>query len=287
MDDMRINILTAVSIAALISGCGGGSSGSSDKNESGYSAVEAENNMYLLDGAVNDNVGLSNWSETIYDYYYDHLVQKRENNDTYNNKVLGCTSDGTMTINGYYSNSDLGYVYALSIDLNACILSGSELGGRLLLDLNVTDTFSDWNVSFDRFVIGQNMEGASETNGTMFEHATNATQTGYTLINATTSGADSANRYRDFKMTYLTSATKVDGAFDVVRNKKKCAEGNYTVLTFTPLTADSSGVTAGEIGINDISYTFNADKSIDVVDGLTMWKMTEDDYKTLKCESGI
>ncbi len=272
---------------ALISGCGGGGSGNSDKNDSTYSTVQAENNMYLLGGAMNDNIGLSSWSETIYDYYVDRLVQEGDSGDTYNNKTLACTSGGTMIINGRYSSSGPNTTYALSIDLNACVLSGSELGGRLSLDINVTDAITDWNVGFDRFVIGQNIEDESETNGTMFEHVTNATETGYTMINAIISGADSTNRYRDFKMSYLTSATKVDGTFEVVRNKVKCTEGSYTVQTFTPLTTDPSGVTDGEIGINQISYTFNADKSIDVVDGRTMWKMTENDYKILKCEGGV
>ncbi len=285
---MYTKVVIVFILLVLFGGCGSGGGSTSD-SDSKYSSTEAENNIYVLDGAFNDISGLSNWSEIIYNYYFDNLILEDDTQLTekYVNKTLNCLSEGSMIINGNYRFNDSNSTYYLDIKLNNCEIRGQVLSGKILLDIFTDEKLNVWNVTFDNFITGANLSNASHTTGELLQHNT-ASGYGYVILNTTVYNEKSKVLYHDFKMSISQlgseSTTSLEGSYEISQNKYSCINKNYTINTFSPLNFENDIAISGEIGINNIGYTFNADESIDVVDGRTMFTIKTEDYDTLKCD---
>ena len=282
-----------ITIVLLFTGCGSGEKGGGENNSSKYLSSEAENSMLELEAAVNDITGLANWSVAVYDYYFDNLVLNRDVNFTekYDNKVLDCASGGSMKINGEATVAEHSGTYSLDINLSNCTVRGVMLGGKISLDINSSDiNESNWSVVFDDFVVGVNRSRGSHATGKLSQQVT-LSQTGRVVLNANVGSSAESIQYHNFGLRILQNdpelLVSLDGSYEILKNPFSCVKQVYSIQTFSNIKLDSIVPMlpkSGEIGINDIGYTFNADKSIDVVDGRNMWTMKAEDYRSLKCD---
>ena len=283
------SIFGGIVLAVTISGCGGGGSGGGGETPT-YSTTKAENNMGTLGGAMNDIIGLSSWSEAI-NGVFEEKYTRPDQNTSFEDVVIACSAKGSMKVDGTYVLRKDDDMLDLNFEMDGCEMQGGELAGEIAIKTTVKliEKDTDWDIRFKRFTIGVGRSGESTTSGTLLQHISVSGNSQSLQLDAnTTSKAGEKVRYDGFRVQVDNEdKLKIDGKYEMIESNFNCLKGLYDIQTFSAMKTDSYVPflpVDGEVGINGISYSFNADGGSEVVDGRTMWTMKVEDYADYKCD---
>lgn len=279
----------------LLAGCGGGDSKKGDDNAS-YSSTEAENNMYMADGMLNDIVGLTRWATIVYDTTVAEAEIPESGKLWLKNKHIACKDNGALIVNGHFDGNQTHMDELYEIQLNQCPMQGTMLDGivtmHIVSNVDSGKMSSIWDINYTGFTLGTDAQGKSVTNATIWEQY-NSNNTGMITLDGKVSNDSSAVDYHNFVLKILQSdpdfSIEISGHNTVEKSPAACALKTYDIQTLSTLTNMDSILTLttvsnGALDINGISYTFNESGEVEVVDGRVMWTMKPEDYNELKCD---